>query len=911
MEYRVLGPLEVLDASGRKLSLGGVMQQSVLASLLLRAGQTVALDRLVDELWDEPPATAARTIQAYVSRLRHELPDGAIESRRGGYALVLGDAELDLDTFEQRAKQGSAALAAGDHEQAARLFREALELWRGPALAGLQSGSLSREAELLEERRLQALEDRLEADLGRGRHREAVAELQGLVAGQPFRERLRAQLMLALYRSGRQTEALEAYEEGRKILHDELGLEPSPSLRQLQQAVLRQAPSLGTDALPTGTVTLLFTDIEGSTRLLRDLGPERYGEALAEHRRTVREACARHGGIEVDAQGDGVFVSFTTAPGALAAAREVTEALASGPIRVRVGVHTGSPLLTEAGYVGEDVHRAARIAAAAHGGQVLLSESTAALVDETLVPLGEHRLRDLIEPVRLFQLGESTFPAPAALGGTGLPTQATPFVGREHELSELLAHLRGPQVVTLTGAGGSGKTRLALEAASRSARDFRDGVFWVSLQSLSDPELVELTIAQAVGATDDVVVHLAPKRALLLLDNFEHVIEAAEKVGDLCSRLPNLKVLITSREPLHLAVEHEYPVHPLREAEAITFFGDRARAVKPGFEEDEAVAEICRRLDCLPLALELAAVRVKALSTQELLRRLGKRLPLLTGGPRDAPERQRTLRATIGWSYELLDPEEQRLFAGLAIFRGGSTLEAIERVCGADLDTVAALIDKSLLRREGDRYLMLETIGEFAAERLAESDELDALSRRHAEYYLELARSVEDLIRSPKAAARLDELERDHENLRAALAWLSETTPDRAPQLAVWGLAGRLHTFGDVALERRNIIEAARLYRESLELGSRLKDDLQTAYCLAGLAVVGAKRGKGDVAARLWGCVRGFEEESGTRLHDVERIRYARVLDAYEEAGRNGPDFTLGKAMTIDDGVEYALSHVD
>jgi predicted ATPase len=665
--------------------------------------------------------------------------------------------------------------------------------------------------------------------------------------------------------------------------------------------------------LPTGTVTFLFTDVEGSTRLLRELGAERYAEALAEHRRVVREACARHRGVEVDVQGDGVFVAFATAPAALGAARELTEALASGPIRVRVGVHTGTPLLTEEGYVGADVHRAARIAAAGHGGQVLVSESTAALSEEALRPLGEHRLRDLLEPLRLFQLGEGDFPAPASLGGTNLPVQPTPFVGRESELAEALALLRDSQVrlLTLTGAGGSGKTRLALQLAAEAASEYPDGVFWVPLQALRDPELVEPTIAQTIGATHELALHLAPKRALLLLDNFEHVISAAHKLGELCARLPSLKLLVTSREPLHLAAEREYPVLPLREHEAVTLFGDRARAVKPDFAEAHAVLEICRRLDCLPLALELAAARVKVLSTEDLLRRLDKRLPLLTGGPRDAPERQRTLRATIAWSYELLTPDAQRVFAGLAVFTGGCTLEAAEEVCQADVDAIAELLDKSLLRRDGQRYFMLETIGEFALERLAEAGELEELRRRHAEYYLELARSLEDLIRSPQAAALLDRLERDHNNLRAALTWLSGATPDRALRIAVWGLAGRLHSFGDIALDHRNIVEAARLYRESLEIGRQLRDDLQTAYSLAGLAAVGAKRGRGDIAARLWGWVRTFEETSGTRLHGTERTRYKRVLDELEQGLDTSPDFTRGKSMTLDEAVEYALANVD
>jgi len=913
MEYRVLGPLEVLAAGGEKLRLGGAIQQSVLASLLLRAGQTVALERLIDDLWDEPPETAARTLQAYVSRLRHELPEGAIESRPGGYRLLLNGAELDLATFEQRAREGRAALAAGDYERAASLLREALQLWRGPPLAGLTSGALGREAERLEELRLTTLEDRLEADLELGVYREVVPELQALVAEHAFRERLRAQLMRALYRSGRQTEALDTYQDTRRVLRDELGLEPSRSLRELQQAILQQVPSLTTNALPTGTVTLLFTDIEGSTRLLHEIGSERYGKALAEHRGVVREAGARHGGVEVDAHGDGVFLAFATAPGALAAARDITAALGPGPVRVRVGIHTGTPLVTDEGYVGVDVHRAARIAAVAHGGQVIVSESTAKLVEDALRPLGEHLLRDLVEPLRLFQLGEGDFPAPPSIAPANLPTQPTPFIGREREVAEVLALLRNPRLrlLTLTGPGGSGKTRLALQAAAEAADGYRDGVFWVPLQAQRDPELVEFEIAQAVGAKEDVAIHLASKEALVLIDNFEHVIRAAEKLGELSRRLPALKVLVTSREPLHLGLEHEYAVDPLAEPEATALFSERARAVKPDFGDDAAVLEICQRLDCLPLALELAAVRVKALSTEDLLLRLETRLPLLTGGPRDAPERQRTLRATIGWSYELLGSDEQRLFTDLAVFAGGCTLEAAERVCEADLDAIGGLIDKSLLRRDSDRYYMLETIHEFASERLAESGEEDLLRRRHAEYYLELARSVENQIPSPKAATLLDELERDHDNLRAALAWLSETTPDRALRLAVWGLAGRLHGFGDVALDRRNTVEAARLYRESLEIGHQLMDDTHTAYCLAGLAAVDASLGRRDVAARLWGCVRTFEEASGARLHETERIRYERVLSEFEQLPSKWPDFARGKSMTLDEGVDYALATVE
>ena len=309
--------------------------------------------------------------------------------------------------------------------------------------------------------------------------------------------------------------------------------------------------------------------------------------------------------------------------------------------------------------------------------------------------------------------------------------------------------------------------------------------------------------------------------------------------------------------------------------------------------------EICRRLDCLPLALELAAARVKVLSATALLTRLDRRLPILTGGPQDAPERQRTLRATIAWSFELLAADEQRAFARLGVFAGGCTLEAAEQACDVDLDTVAALIAKSLLRREGDRYFMLETISEYALERLEESGELNQLRQRHADYYLEQARSVERLIRSPQAAGAVDQLEPEHDNLRAALEWLSGQTSGQPLRLAMWGLAARLHGFGDQALDRREVSEAARLYRESIEIGLQLKDDSQTAYSLAGLAAVSAERGRLDQAARLWASVITFEQTSGTPLHDVERQRYERILGELEHGSDTSADFAAGTATTL------------
>jgi predicted ATPase/class 3 adenylate cyclase len=665
--------------------------------------------------------------------------------------------------------------------------------------------------------------------------------------------------------------------------------------------------------LPTGTITLLFADIERSTALLQELGPERYGAALAEFRRLMRDAMASQHGVEVDTQGDGFFVAFPSARQAVSGAEQAQAALTKCTFRVRMGLHTGEPLVVNGEYRGIDVHRAARIAAAGYGEQVLLSQSTRELLEPS-VPvrdLGRHRLKDLGEPVRLYQLGEAEFPPLRSRYLTTLPIQPTPLIGRQQELQEAGWLLRAHRLVTLTGPGGSGKTRLALQLAAEAVDDFPDGVVWVPLQALRDPGLVLPTVVRALETGETFGDDPADPHVLLVLDNFEHLLASASRIGELSARLPRLNLLITSREPLHVGAEFEYPVGPLREREAVALFIERATAVKPDFSDDGAITEICRRLDCLPLALELAAARVKALSAAELLKRLDKRLPILTGGPRDAPERQRTLRATIAWSYELLREDEQRAFARFAVFAGSCTIEAAVEVCHADLDTVAALIDKSLLRREGDRYFMLETIGEYALERLEESGEHEELRQRHGEYFLEQARSVEGLIRSPQAAGALDRLERDHGNLRAALQWISGETPDRPLRLAIWGLAARLHGFGDQALERRDAREAARFYRESLEIGLQLKDDMQLVYCLAGLAAVGAQRGRLDQAARLWGSVIAFEQASGTPLHDAERHRYERVLGELERGSSTSADFAEGQAMTLDEAVEYALANAE
>jgi predicted ATPase/class 3 adenylate cyclase len=593
--------------------------------------------------------------------------------------------------------------------------------------------------------------------------------------------------------------------------------------------------------LPSGTVTFLFTDVEGSTRLLHELGADDYAEALAEHRRVIREAFTAHGGVEVDTQGDAFFVAFPTAPGALSAAGEMTKALASGPIQVRIGLHTGTPLVTEEGYVGGDIHRAARIAAAGHGGQVLVSSSTAQLVEVELTDLGQHRFKDLAAPERVFQLGDGEFPALKSLYRTNLPVPATPFLGRERELADVVELLEGARLLTLTGPGGNGKTRLAIQAAGLASDRFADGVWWVPLASLRDPKLVLETAAQILGSQNGLAEHISDKTMLLLLDNFEQVVEAAADLASLLSACPKLDLLVTSREPLHVTGEQEYPVPPLVHEEGVGFFLARVRAIRPDFQVDDTVSEICRRLDDLPLALELAAARAKALSSAQILERLDERLPLLTGGARDAPERQRTLRATIEWSYELLTSEEQRLFARLAVFSGGCTLEAAEGVAEADLDTLQSLVDKSLVRHTGERFWMLETIREYADERLEASDEADELRRRHAQFFLELAEAA-DLAGEVPPPQRREPLRVEMDNVRLALDWSLAEDPELGLRLAA-----ALEGFWVVS----NPIEAMRWFESLLERARDAPLELR-ANALRAYGSSANPAGRDDLAERAY-----------------------------------------------------------
>jgi predicted ATPase/class 3 adenylate cyclase len=577
--------------------------------------------------------------------------------------------------------------------------------------------------------------------------------------------------------------------------------------------------------LPTGTVTFLFTDIEGSTRLLQRLG-DRYADLLSEHHRLLREAVEGAGGIPIGTEGDSLFAVFDNPAAAVGAAVEAQRALAGtawpagASVRVRMGLHTGEGVVRDGSYVGLDVHRAARIAAAGNGGQILLSDSTRALAEQSLPAgvglrdLGRHRLKDLAQPERIYETVVeglvSEFPALRSLEAApnNLPTQLTSFVGRGHEMAEARRLLATTRLLTLTGPGGTGKTRLGIQVAAESIGDFSDGVYFVALGPIEDPELVAPAIVSAMGLNENpnlppsarLIEYLRDRHVLLILDNFEQVLPAAGLVGELLKSSPKLSVVVTSRATLHLYGEREYAVPPMAlpgagaeldpatisQYEAVALFIQRAAAVRPDFQitaaNAPAVAEICSRLDGLPLAIELAAARVKLLPPQALLARLGKSLETLQAGSMDLPARQRTLRGAIAWSHDLLDVSGRGLFACFSIFVDGAGLAAAESVCGgASVDVLSglsSLVDQSLVRQEeidGEpRFTMLTTIREYAQERLAESGAADETARRHAAFCLELAERSAPGLTGTDQKRLLDELTRENGNLRAAINWSIE-----------------------------------------------------------------------------------------------------------------------------------------
>jgi predicted ATPase/class 3 adenylate cyclase len=674
---------------------------------------------------------------------------------------------------------------------------------------------------------------------------------------------------------------------------------------------------------PTGTVTLLFTDIEGSTRLLEELGDD-YADALDRHRRILRETFARHDGVEVDTQGDAFFVSFARASDALAAAAEARDALAGGPVRVRMGVHTGEPTATGEGYVGMDVHRAARIAAAGHGGQILVSQTTRDLVGgDGLRDLGEHRLKDLPVPERIYQLGDEEFPPLESLTRGNLPLPPDLLIGRKKELADVLRAFRsGTRLMTVTGPGGIGKTRFALEVAAELSDEFADGAWWVGLAPLRDPKLVLPTIAGAVGANGPLEDEVRGKKLLLLLDNFEQVIDAAGDVAELQGACPDLVLLVTSREPLHVAGEREYPLAPLAEAPAVELLRRRAEAIAPDFEAGyRELVQVCDRLDRLPLAIELAAARTKALSVEELLQRLDQRLPLLTSRRRDVAVRQQTLRATIEWSYELLTPEEQELFGRLGVFSGSFDLDAAEAVCSADLDVLQSLVDKSLLRRgEDGRFFMLGTIRELALERLRELPDAQSVRVRFDDHFLGLAEALDERERlsgvrdlNPDSLSRFErelqnfragldgllEDDRHEEVLRLGVAlqrfWLNRTQYgdagawlERAPledtTLPTGVRAAALDAAGMIAYYVHDDVDRAeRLWQECLELRREQEDPRELGTAYSRLAAVVWRRGDFDAAIGYGSQALPLFEQAGDEGSRLNELHF--LGESYRDRG--------------------------
>jgi predicted ATPase/class 3 adenylate cyclase len=676
--------------------------------------------------------------------------------------------------------------------------------------------------------------------------------------------------------------------------------------------------------LPTGTITFLFTDVEGSTKLW-ERNPEAMSQALSHHDELIRNAVEAHDGFVFKTVGDAFYAAFSTAAEAVEAAIDAQKSLVSGeweetgPLKVRIALHTGTAEERGGDYFGPTLNRAARLLSAGHGGQVLLSLSTQELVRDQLPlgaelrDLGVRRLKDVLGPEHIFQLTAPELPASFPPLNTldvrlnNLPIQPTPLLGREREVAEIADLLRREDVrlLTLTGTGGTGKTRLALQSAAELIDDFEDGVFLVALAPISDPELVASTVAGALSVSEsagrplkeDLREFLSTKELLLVLDNFEQVVDAAPLVGELLSGCPGLNVLATSRTLLRIYGEHEYAVRPLempdpdhlppietlRQYEAIRFFTERARAANAHFsltdENALAVAAICARLDGLPLAIELAAARIKLLSPQAMSYRLSNPLKFLTGGARDLPERQRTLRGAIAWSHALLDEDEQVLFARLSVFSNGCALEAVEAICDPVgdlfvdvLESLSSLLDKSLLRQEEmveeePRFVMLETIREYARERLELSGEAEKIWRLHAEYFLALAEQGASEQLGPEETTWLERLDLEHDNMRAALSWMLEAE-EAEPGLR---LAGALWQFWDMRGyygEGRRWLEEA-LAKDGRASGARVKA-LEGVGWLADL--------QGDIDRAVAAAEEGLNLSARVKIQSSDRASFLRIL---------------------------------
>ena len=655
--------------------------------------------------------------------------------------------------------------------------------------------------------------------------------------------------------------------------------------------------------LPNGRVALLFTDVEGSTRLLRRLG-ESYAAALADHRAVLRTAVAAHHGVEVDTQGDACFFAFTSAAEAVAAAVDAQAALLAGsPVRVRMGLHCGTPTVTAEGYVGIDIHLGARIAAVAHGGQVVMSSEVASEVALPVQYLGHHRMKDFDEATSLFQAGTDAFPPLRTLANTNLPRPVSALIGRSDDVSHLVALLNGGvRFLTLTGPGGTGKTRLALEAAAEVLPSFIDGVFWVPLESISDPSFVAETIRRTVGAHGELASHFEEKHVLLLLDNLEHLTAAAPMLADLVEETRHLALLVTSRELLCVRGEIEFPVAPLARADAVRLFCDLASV-----EADDDVRQICDGLDGLPLAVEIAAARARIFSPSHIKQQLSHRLDFHVRR-RDAHPRQHTLRETIRWSFDLLEPDERQVLTRMSVFPAGCTLEGAGAVGGATPDTLASLLDKSLVRsrQEGEvrRFWMLDTIRQFASEELIGDGNLDETELRLGRYLERILTTNAGVVWQDTDARRT--LAAEHANILAALEWSHQAGEERLFLSLVDGCCDLWVILGHVRLGGKWVSRA---------LAVSVMPDARRARLLLFAATFAYQSNDLDAATRFGEDAVGLASQIGDdRVHAlaVNQLANARnaagdarsALELYREARR------LAQASADKDAEGVALVNI-
>lgn len=800
VRIRLFGAVGAATDDGRPVDVGPAKCQTVLAALALSVGSAVPVSRLVELVWgEEPPRTARKTLQSYVTRLRKGLGSDAVVRTGAAYRLDVPAHAVDVARFQRH-------LDAGDVDAA-------LAEWAGTPLTGLDAAGLRAAVDRLVEQWLGAVEIDLERQVETDAAA-AIGPLTELTANHPFREGLWALLMTALYRVGRQADALAAFQRARKHLVDQLGVEPGPRLRELESLILEHDAQLGSDGSsrgaasgrPRGTVTFGFCEVVGANRLWAT-HRQKTAAAMARLGELVRAAVDDCGGYVFAAGGESFGVAFHRADDAATWATQLQATVGSEPwpggveLRLRVGLHSGETEEQAKGYFGPAVNTAARLAAAGHGGQTLLSGVTAGLLGrDDLRDLGTYRLDGVVAEQPILQLGEGEHPplrtADSRRGN--LPLRLGRLIGREEDLDVIDEALATSPIVTLVGPGGVGKTRLALAAARVAERDRRDA-WLIELAAIASSSDVPRAVAGTLGVTEhpgrtltqSIVTDLQARHVLLVLDNCEHVIDgAAELAQTIAAGCPSVRMLATSREGLDLDHEQLIAVAPLDPAgPGVELFNERARAVFRTFDPDAgraAVEELCRRLDGLPLAIELAAARTRSLTPTDLVARLDDRLRLLSRGRRGSTERHRTLRAVIQWSYDLLTAPERKLFLRLSTFAGPFDLAAAERVA-ADValdvdeidDLLGDLLERSMLMVEsgpfGRRFRLLETMRQFAAERLSERGHADLIAARHTQWCLDEVTRIHQLLTGPaeiEGVARLGELWAD---LRAAVDWACAT----------------------------------------------------------------------------------------------------------------------------------------